>query len=118
MAPPQPGPKRVKRVLVTGATGFAGKYLCEALARDGFKVTGTSHSSHHRMSTVIYKLISIDLTSQSAVLRFIQNLKPDYVIHLAAQTSPRHSWQAQEKTLEANVGATLNLLRALHLYST
>jgi GDP-L-fucose synthase len=58
-------------VVVTGGTGFLGRYVCEELARAGAKVTPIGRAQH-------------DLRSRSEIDEMLQHLRPDAVVHLAA----------------------------------
>lgn len=74
----------MKKVLVTGATGFVGRHLCESLVSSGYIITGTTRSSEKAFSPVDYKLriigdIGTDIDWASA----LQDI--DYVVHLAAR---------------------------------
>lgn len=102
----------MKRVLVTGATGFCGKYLCEALISKGYSVTGTYQKVPPEF-TPSHPAVRIDLKSRTAVQKLVRKVQPHALFHLAAQSSARQSWQLPEETFEVNAGATLNLLHAL-----
>lgn len=102
----------MKRVLVTGATGFSGRYACRLLHSKGYQVAGTYLK---RPSTVpdTYPLIPLDLKSRKNVDALIQHFRPDFIVHLAAQSNSQQSWQFEDETFAANVGGTLNLLNAV-----
>jgi GDP-4-dehydro-6-deoxy-D-mannose reductase len=101
----------VKKVLVTGAEGFCGRYLCEYLAAEGYQVTGTYH--HTKASHVAYSQIQLDITNPRQVDRSFQKLKPHYVCHLAAQSNARLSWEKKNLTFSINILGTLNLAKAI-----
>jgi nucleoside-diphosphate-sugar epimerase len=74
----------MKKVLVTGATGFVGRHLCNSLVSNGYVVTGTTRSLENRSSPGNYDLqIAGDIGTEidwGPVLRDV-----DYVVHLAAR---------------------------------
>jgi len=74
----------MKKVLVTGATGFVGRHLCESLVSSGYVVTGTTRSLENRSSPENYELrIAGDFGTEidwGPILR-----DTDYVVHLAAR---------------------------------
>ena len=92
--------------LVTGASGFTGHYMVEALTNKGFQVVGLGSQP-----TTAYQTLSCDLTDASAVKACIQRVKPDWVIHLAALSFVGH--EDQRAFYDVNVFGTLNLLQAL-----
>jgi nucleoside-diphosphate-sugar epimerase len=97
--------------LVTGASGFTGHYMVEALKSKGFTVVGLG-SSH----TQLDKLIPCDLTDKAAILSVVTDVKPDWVIHLAALSFVGH--KDEEAFYKVNVFGTLNLLSALATLDT
>lgn len=74
----------MKKVLVTGATGFIGRHLCNTLVLSGYNVTGTTRSPEYATRSGSYELkITGDIGAQidwAPVLRDV-----DYVVHLAAR---------------------------------
>jgi GDP-6-deoxy-D-talose 4-dehydrogenase len=84
-----------KRALVTGLSGFTGKYVEQELRHAGYEVAG----------------ISADLTDRAALAAEVQALQPDVVVHLAAIAFVAHS--DIEQIYRVNVVGTRNLLEAL-----
>jgi GDP-4-dehydro-6-deoxy-D-mannose reductase len=93
------------RVLITGSSGFVGKHLTAYAASQGAEVFGLSRHAA--------KGIHCDLSDAAAVERAVQEIKPDRVFHLAAQSSVAESWKFPELTLRTNVLGAVNLLEAL-----
>ena len=90
----------MKRVLVTGARGFAGRYLVEHLEQVGSAVTGWGREH-------------IDLLDRRAVAHGIADLRPDVVYHCAGAAHVGQSFSNVADTLAANVLGTQHLLDAL-----
>lgn len=105
----------MKRVLVTGATGFVGRHLCRFLSHPKYRILGTYHHTQ-AASRPLLRLVRLDLTSQSAVEKQIADFKPDFVYHLAAQSISNFSMDIEEETLMTNTGGTVYLLSALRRY--
>ena len=105
------------RVLVTGITGFVGSHFAEyALAR-GAKVVGsyrwrskTENIEHIRDRL---ELVDCDLRDMSSAHYLIETTRPDWVIHLAAQSFVGTSWQAPAETFMTNTLPQVNLLEAV-----
>jgi len=74
-----------KRVLITGIEGFTGKHLQKYLSDRGFVVYGTSVFDIEDSN--IYQ---VDITNSSKFAQVISEVNPDYIIHLAAISSPAH----------------------------
>ena len=74
----------MKKVLVTGATGFVGRHLCNRLVSSGYIVTGTTRSMENRSSPENYDLRKAgDLGTEFDWLPILRDV--DYVVHLAAR---------------------------------
>lgn len=89
------------RVLVTGASGFAGRHLVEACAAAGDEVIAAPGSA------------SADLRDPAVALRVVRDARPDVVYHLAAQAHVGRSWEDPLTTLTGNVAMTLAVLEAV-----
>ncbi|WP_417579973.1 NAD-dependent epimerase/dehydratase family protein [Nitrincola sp.] len=92
--------------LVTGASGFTGRYMIHALQELGYKVVGLGHGVTAADETLV-----CDLTDAAAVKAAVLQAKPDWVVHLAAVSFVGHV--DQEAFYRVNVFGTLNLLEAL-----
>ena len=108
------------RVLVTGADGFIGSHLAEALARQGASVTAlalyNSFDSHGWLDEVESTVKSrLDLVRGNVCdAAFINRIVPghDVIFHLAALIAIPHSYAAAQTYVETNVLGTLNVLEA------
>ena len=122
---------RARRVaLVTGVTGQDGACLAELLLGKGYAVHGVVRrsSSHntaridhlimdpdpHRAGTRLF-LHHGDLTDATSLVRLVQEVKPDEVYHLAAQSHVHVSFETPEYTANADALGTLRLLEALRI---
>jgi GDP-4-dehydro-6-deoxy-D-mannose reductase len=99
------------RVLITGASGFAGSWLCRRCAEAGDEVVALS-----RRGTVpdgCGRGVAIDLRDEAALQAAVRDAAPDVVYHLAALTSVGRSWQDPARTLADNDATAINMLEAL-----
>jgi len=102
------GEWRGRRVLITGATGFIGRYLVERALCSGAVVTTLSRS--RAMIPGASAHIALDLGSRSEVWRSIQDLEPAAILH-AASSGVTEKVEFSEM-LRSNVAGTDNLLSA------
>ena len=100
----------MKKYLISGISGFVGKYLADFLTKKNYEVSGFD-----RKGSIIPKvnISKIDILDKEAVKNFIKEIKPDYIIHLAAQSSVKKSWDNPEETITINVEGTRNLLEGV-----
>jgi CDP-glucose 4,6-dehydratase len=114
---------RNSHVLVTGHTGFKGRWLCTWLNQLGATVHGFSLASDRENQLFADLGLGAKLATDSrgdirdiaAVKEVFQKVKPRFVFHLAAQAIVRQSFTEPLETFEANVMGTLNLLEAIRV---
>ena len=110
---------RDRRVLVTGHTGFKGSWVTRWLQRLGAQVTGyalpppttPSLFVDARIGEGIVSVIN-DIRDLGALRTAIGDARPEVVIHMAAQSLVRASYEAPVETYEVNVMGTVNVLEA------
>jgi GDP-4-dehydro-6-deoxy-D-mannose reductase len=112
----------MKKVLITGVTGFAGNYLAEyLLSVGGYSVSGTYLLEDSLNSVGNIKdrlnLVRADLSEQKSVFKIIEDIKPDIIFHLAALTSPADSFKNPIETLNNNISLEVNLLEAIRKFN-
>ncbi|RNC83380.1 MAG: SDR family NAD(P)-dependent oxidoreductase [Balneola sp.] len=113
--------------LVTGAAGFIGSHLTEALLSRGHTVTGFDNFDSYYQKSVKernlaiamkspnFKLVEGDLRTESDIHALFEANNYDSVIHLAAKAGVRPSIESPKDYFEVNVNGTLNLLEAMRL---
>ena len=109
-----------KRILVTGATGFKGAWLCLWLNLMGAKVYGTGFNPNKNNNLFkqlkLIKKISVkilDVRDYSKVNNLIIKTKPQIIFHLAAQPLIYESYLKPYETYITNSIGTLNILEAV-----
>ena len=105
------------KVLITGANGFLGQHLTLYLAGKGYEVFACSRGESRIPAKFPFTYCSIDLTDQPAVDKLIAGIKPDVLIHTAANSKPDDCHINHENCLQQNVEATRYLLQALEEYA-
>ena len=99
-----------QRILVTGAAGFVGSYLCEAL------MLRSAPTEIVRLTSSVDpkdEHIAVDLLDRSAVDEIVATHKPEIVVHLAAQSSTARGALDSSDTWAVNVSGSLNLAAAI-----
>ncbi|MDR0421761.1 MAG: GDP-mannose 4,6-dehydratase [Proteiniphilum sp.] len=122
----------MKKALITGITGQDGSYLAELLLEKGYEVHGalrrsssfnTGRIEHLYLDEWIRdmkrkRLINLhyaDMTDSSSLIRIIQDIRPDEIYNLAAQSHVKVSFDVPEYTAETDAVGTLRLLEAVRI---
>jgi len=106
------------KVLVTGVAGFAGSHLTDFLLKKkkvvvyGIDRRGVSSMNIEDAKNKI-RYYECDITNYSKLHGLLGRIRPDSIIHLAAQSSPLISKRSPAETLEANAIGQTNLLEAV-----
>ncbi len=101
------------KVLIIGAAGFVGRYLVKQLENDygcSVIVTKMEHESFQLPGVKTYNL---DVLDEEAVYSLLEEEKPDYIVHLAAQSSVAMAWKKPKLTIEVNIIGCVNVLDAV-----
>lgn len=99
------------KVLIIGAGGFAGGYLIKELKNSGYEVHAT-HLPSENISTGCFRYV-LDVLNRNDVKKLINEIKPDIIYHLAAQSSVAVSWKKPQLTAEINIIGSINVMEAL-----
>lgn len=115
-----------KKALITGMTGMVGSHLADYLLENtdwdiyGMQRWRSPLDNVMHLMDKINKQDRIfvkygDLNDQGSLINVIDDVKPDYIFHLAAQSYPLTSFTAPIDTLNTNILGTCRLLEAVHL---
>ena len=109
-----------KCVFLTGHTGFQGSWLTLWLKLLGVKVIGFSQEPPTKPS--MFEILHLekeiehyigDIRDQSSLQKLIKKSNPDFIIHFAAQTLVRDSYDNPLETMETNIMGTVNILESI-----
>lgn len=102
----------MKKALIIGVNGFVGTYLSNELKSNGCRCYGADLNIENINSENI-EVIKLDILNKEMVKEVLNDIKPDYIINLAAISSVKLSWLIPQKTFEVNVTGTINILEAM-----
>lgn len=104
------------RALITGISGFVGRYLAEYLRTQNFKCIGVAHAPPGHGFPALPPSVRIhqaDVRDRAALNDILARETPDYVFHLAAVTHVAASQAHPDLAFDTNVGGTFNVLEGL-----
>jgi len=108
-----------RRVLVTGHTGFKGAWLSLWLRAMGAEATGLSLASEPGSLGAalgiedLFPSLEVDIRQRQALAAAVASIRPELVLHLAAQSLVRRSYRDPVETFATNVMGTAHLLEAV-----
>ena len=115
----------MKKALITGINGQDGSYLTELLLEKGYEVHGilkrnsVAENQTARLDDVYHtikdNLYYADMTDMASLVRVLQEVKPDEIYNLAAQSHVRISFDQPIYTAQTVAIGTMNLLEAIRL---
>jgi len=121
-----------KTLLVTGSSGLVGSEVCLYFAQKGYKIHGVDNNQRavffgpagdtrwnqqrllHSISG--FRHHEVDVRNRSAILDLVKTIRPDAIVHTAAQPSHDKAAQIPFDDFDTNAGGTLNLLEAARQY--
>jgi GDP-4-dehydro-6-deoxy-D-mannose reductase len=107
------------RVLVTGATGFAGSHLVDDLLKQGHEVFGlvyTAEAPYNGVKDDAFTGVAGDLLDLASLKAAMDKARPEVIYHLAGWALTAQSWANPGKTIGVNTVGTANLLQAAVAY--
>lgn len=124
----------MKKLLVTGSSGLIGSEVCIHFAQLGWEIHGVDNNqraiffgpsgdtrwNQNRLSSTIPNFVhhEVDIRNRQNVLDLIQNVKPDAIVHTAAQPSHDRAAAIPFEDFDTNAVGTFNMLEATRRYRT
>ena len=98
------------KALIIGAAGFVGDYLMDYLKARGFDTYVTKLNTERKIGKLGITEFDLNILNPIAVRNLLNTVRPDYIFHLAAQSSVSFSWKNPGLTVDVNVKGSLNVL--------
>ena len=110
----------MKKIIVTGGSGFIGSNLVDFLIKKNFfvinldKLTYSSNKYANALrNNKNYKLIKTDIINFKKIIKIIEKYKPKVIFNLAAETHVDRSIDGPKKFIHTNINGTFSLLESL-----
>jgi len=103
----------MKTALITGGAGFVGSYLIDELTDNQIEVSITKLKGEPFDNIKVRAVYDLDITNPVQIEDVLNASTPDYIFHLAAQSSVAKSWSEPAETMSINAIGTINLLEAV-----
>ena len=107
------------RVLITGVAGFVGGHVVELLRAEHpeAEMFGLDSRPGNRARALGIEIVQANLEDSSSVRQALDRVRPERIVHLAAQSSPQRSWEDPAGTLKTNLLGLLHVLEAARALS-
>ena len=107
----------MKKALIIGAGGFVGGYLAECL-QDEFdmEVHATKlpdTQTQEDLSFLGERVYELDILNKNDIVELLYAVRPDYIFHLAAQSSVSVAWKNPTLTIDVNIKGSVNVMDAV-----
>lgn len=103
----------MNEVLIIGAAGFVGSYLIDYIQEKCNWSIAATKMPYEKLNRENIEMYDLDILDKRAVRQLLEDVHPDYIFHLAAQSSVADSWQNPELTVDVNIKGTINVMDAL-----
>lgn len=101
------------KALIIGGGGFVGPYLVRHFVKDcGWDVTVTK-TEREVLESDCAAVENLDILDLSQITELLNRVRPDYIVHLAAQSSVAVSWKNPGLTIDVNIKGSVNVLDAV-----
>ena len=102
----------MKKGLVIGAAGFVGNYLIEEMVKNGIEAYATK-LPHEKLENPNAKVYDLDIMDKDEIVSLLFEVRPDYIFHLAAQSSVGLAWKNPGLTIDVNIKGGVNVMDAI-----
>ncbi len=110
----------MKKIIVTGGSGFIGSNLVNFLIKKKYFVINLDKLTYSSNKQIVgfrtrrnYKLIKVDINNKKKIINIIKKYKPKAIFNLAAETHVDRSIDGPKNFIETNINGTFNLLESL-----
>lgn len=103
----------MKKALIIGAAGFVGNYLIDHIQKNCIWSIVVTKMPQEKIPFDGIEICNLDILDKDAVKELLCQVRPDYIYHLAAQSSVGLSWKNPDLTMDVNIKGTIHVLDAI-----
>ena len=118
----------LRRIIVTGSAGFIGFHLCKLLLAEGFDVVGIDALTDYydvRLKEARHEILGqsnhfkahiVNIEDNAALTAIFEDVRPEVVVHLAAQAGVRYSLENPRAYIDTNIIGTFNVMECARAF--
>lgn len=99
--------------LIVGGAGFVGAYLIRHLRDDLHHEVVVTKMAHEQIGEGGIEVLDLNILEKESIVHLLNQIRPDCIFHLAAQSSVALSWKNPTLTVDVNIKGSINLLDAI-----
>lgn len=99
--------------MIIGAAGFVGNYLAEHLVNEWGMEVSVTKLPNEQIENQQVKVYNLDIMDEEAITSLLFRVRPDYIFHLAAQSSVGVAWRNPGLTIDVNIKGSVNVMDAI-----
>ena len=103
----------MERALIIGAAGFVGGYLAKHLKTAYGMEVSVTKLPHETLEIEGADVFDLDILKKEEIVSLLFKIRPDYIFHLAAQSSVGLSWKKPGLTVDINIKGSINVMDAV-----
>ena len=103
----------MKKALIIGASGFVGPYLAAQLSGESGMEVYATKLPQGELDDIQAEVCNLDIMNKEEIVDLLYKIRPDYIFHLAAQSSVAVSWKNPGLTIDVNIKGSVNVLDAV-----
>lgn len=103
----------MKRALIIGAAGFVGDYLIKHLVNDRKMEVHATKLPHEQLDESLATVYNLNILEKQEIVDLLFKVRPDYIFHLAAQSSVGVAWKNPQLTIDVNIKGSVNVMDAI-----
>ena len=103
----------MKKALIIGAAGFVGNYLIDHIQKNCIWSIVVTKMPQEKIEKTGIEIRDLNILEPERIKELLEDVRPDYIFHLAAQSSVGLSWKNPGLTVDVNIKGSLNVLDAI-----
>ena len=103
----------MKKALIIGAAGFVGNYLIDHIQKNCKWSIVVTKMRQEKIEKTGIEIRDLNILEPERIKELLEDVRPDYIFHLAAQSSVGLSWKNPGLTVDVNIKGSLNVLDAI-----